>query len=473
VDKNTNIVFILSDDQGSWAMGCAGNGELETPNIDSLAQTGIRFENFFCTCPVCSPARASILTGTMPSSHGIHDYLSGGDSVSVYGKKHELVEYLEKKEGYTDFLAREGYLCGMVGKWHIGNCYRPQKGFSFWHPFLGRYYNHRQVEAGKEIPHPEYSTDAITGKALNFLETAKKSGKPFYLGINYISPHSPWEREDHPAATFDRYYRDCPFDSVPSGKKPPEWARRLNIPVKDEETRRVFLSGYFAAISEMDRNIGQIMRWLEHNDLRKNTLVVFMSDNGMNMGHHGIFGKGNATFPLNMFEESVKVPCIFSHPGFIPSGRVDSSLLNQYDFMPTILEYAGIKGHDSKDLPGKSFLPVILGKSLDEKEFVVVFDEYGPVRMARTRDWKYIHRYPYGHHELYNLSNDPGETENIAGLPEYEARENEMRGMLREWFLKYGDPSTDGAYEAVTGFGQVGPCGKRAKGRNNFNPVKK
>jgi len=471
--KNPNVIFILADDHGSWAMNCAGNGELETPALDGLAAEGVRFENFFCTSPVCSPARASLLTGRIPSMHGIHDYLSGGDSISPVGPRHELVEYLEGMPGYTDYLDREGYFCGISGKWHMGNCYRPQKGFKYWNLVLGCYYNHREVRNGKEYPGPEYSTDVITRNALNFLEEAKNRDVPFYLGINYIAPHSPWTREHHPHETFDRYYENCPFRSVPGKKSPPEWVERLNIPVKDEETRRSFLSGYFTAITEMDRNIGRVIRWLEDNNLREDTLVVFMSDNGMSMGHHGLFGKGNASFPLNMFDHAVKVPCIFSHPGRIPGGRVEASLLSQYDFMPTLLDYLGIGGQNGEILPGRSFLPVLENESGAEgKEFVVVFDEYGPVRMARTKEWKYIHRYPYGPHELYDIKNDPLETENLAGAEGFQGIENDMRGLLRDWFSRYADPDVDGVYEAVTGFGQIRLCGKKGKGKKSFNPLR-
>ena len=125
-----NIVLVLTDDQGPWAMGCAGNPESRTPNLDRLAATGVRFDNWFCTSPVCSPARASLLTGRIPSSHGVHDWLRGGNMTNGNDR---AIEYLAGISGYTDLLAEAGYVCGLSGKWHMGDSLRPQQGFSYWY----------------------------------------------------------------------------------------------------------------------------------------------------------------------------------------------------------------------------------------------------------------------------------------------------------------------------------------------------
>ena len=129
-----NIIFILTDDHGCWAMGCAGNSELRTPNLDRLARTGTRYENFFCVSPVCSPARASILTGRIPSQHGVHDWIAAGDTIAKYEPARDgvRVEYLAGQTGYTDILAQAGYTCGISGTWHMGDSHTPQKGMSFW-----------------------------------------------------------------------------------------------------------------------------------------------------------------------------------------------------------------------------------------------------------------------------------------------------------------------------------------------------
>ncbi|HOM56655.1 MAG TPA: sulfatase-like hydrolase/transferase, partial [Candidatus Latescibacteria bacterium] len=133
-DERPNVVVILSDDQGPWAMRCAGNSELETPNLDRLAATGMRFDRFFCTSPVCSPARASLLTGRIPSCHGVHDWLAAGNTIAKYepARNGELIDFLAGQPAYTDALAKAGYACGLSGKWHLGDCHRPRDGFVFW-----------------------------------------------------------------------------------------------------------------------------------------------------------------------------------------------------------------------------------------------------------------------------------------------------------------------------------------------------
>jgi len=472
--NHPNVLFILSDDQGPWAMRCAGNREIETPSLDRLAASGMRFDNFFCASPVCSPARGTLLTGRIPSQHGVHDWIAAGNTIPRYEhvKGRELTEYLEDQPGYTDYLAAAGYRCGISGKWHLGDSHHPQKGFTFWEVYAmggGSYYHAPMIRGGEVYEEPRYITDVITDNALRWLEEQRGSEHPFYLSVHYTAPHSPWERDQHPTDLYDRYHGGCAFESVPDGLSPPQWVRYRSIPVDDQGTRRAILSGYYTAVTAMDANVGRLLDWLEANGLRESTLIVFTGDNGMNMGHHGVFGKGNATFPLNMFEESVRVPFIVSQPGSIREGATNSDLVSQYDFMPTVLEYAGVDNPAASTLPGRSFCGLLRGGAAGTHEHVVVFDEYGPVRMVRTRDWKYVHRYPYGPNELYDLGEDPREESNLAGAPECRSREREMRARLFDWFLRYVDPDRDGAHEAVTGSGQLGLCGRRSRGEESFS----
>jgi arylsulfatase A-like enzyme len=211
----------------------------------------------------------------------------------------------------------------------------------------------------------------------------------------------------------------------------------------------------------MDHGIGQIMDWLEEKSLRKNTLIIFMSDNGMNMGHHGVYGKGNGTWPQNMFDTSVKIPCIISRPGFVPKNHNNTSLLSQYDWYPTLLEYIGLEDKFPQGLPGRSFSPLLEGKPLRKRESIVVFDEYGPVRMIRSREWKLVWRYPGGPHELYNLIEDPYEKNNLFNAPGYADKIKEMRQDLEEWYSRYVDPHLDGTKLPVTGRGQKASAGEK------------
>jgi arylsulfatase A-like enzyme len=245
---------------------------------------------------------------------------------------------------------------------------------------------------------------------------------------------------------------------------------------KDREkvTVRDQLQGYFAAVTALDLCIGRIRSKLKELRMEENTLFIFMSDNGFNCGHHGIWGKGNATFPQNMYDSSVKVPCLMAQPGRIQPGQVSEDLLSGYDFMPTLLEYVGITAPPRSDLPGRSFLNLLDGKPLEQEQAIVVYDEFGPTRMIRTHEWKYVHRYPYGPHELYDLINDPGEAVNLLEDERvWDAEEKdrnqvaaEMKAELETWFENYTDPVIDARLQANTGRGQlhfVGPKGRNQK----------
>ena len=330
-----NIVFILSDDQGHWAMNCGGTPELYTPNLDEIARRGMRFDSFFCASPVCSPARASLLTGTIPSAHGVLDWLRSGNvdaqkfaaqgAENPYGgyrDEDKPIQYLAGKVTYTDILVQNGYTCALSGKWHLGDSVTPQHGFSKWYT-IGKggcfYYHPDMVENGDiKVEHGKYVTDLITDKALQFLDELEAEGNPFYLSVHYTAPHSPWEEEHHPKKWID-YYRDCKFESIPDVPDHPDMTTG---PVYGTPKRETNLRGYFAAISAMDEGIGKIIAALDAKGLSDNTILIFAADNGMNMGHHGVWGKGNGTRPMNMFDSSVKVPFLIAYPPLVPAGTV-------------------------------------------------------------------------------------------------------------------------------------------------------
>lgn len=452
-------MFILSDDQGAWALGCAGNDEIRTPNLDRLAESGIRFENFFCTSPVCSPARASLMTGEMPSKHGVQDWIAGGNTGE------EAIEYLEGQTTYTDILSDNGYQCGISGKWHLGASETPQKSFKHWFVHEkggGPYYGAKMVRDGKLVTEDDYITDVITDDGIEFIKSHANQDDPFYLSVHYTAPHDPWIGH-HPQDIVDSY-DDCTFNTCPQEPEHP-WLLDT-APGKDNP--RESLKGYFAAITAMDANIGRLLDTLEDEGMRDNTLVVFSSDNGFNCGHHGIWGKGNATFPQNMYDTSVKVPAIMSHPNRIPAGNVSDDLVSGYDWMPTLLDYLNMADAIPKDLPGRSIVPILENHTISERDHVIIYDEYGPVRMIRTKEWKYIHRYPYGPHELYDLVTAPGETDNKVDDPDSQHVVQRLKARLEDWFHMYVDPAVDGVRSPVTGIGQVGLTGKKANGKDAF-----
>jgi choline-sulfatase len=446
-----NVLFILSDDQGAWALHCAGNPEIRTPALDRLARAGIRFANFFCTSPVCSPARASLLTGDIPSRHGVHDWIRVG-SVGD-----DRVDYLAGQTLVTDVAAGHGYRCGLVGKWHLGASDVPRPNFVKWfaHPSgMGPYYGAPMIDHDRACTVDGYLSDALSDAARAFVRDEAKRVEPFWLSLCFTAPHYPW-LDSHPKA-FTDLYADCAFASCPDEPPHPWFTGGRAAIEKGRRQRRESLVGYFAAVSAMDAAIGRVLDELDEHGLTESTLVVFMSDNGMNLGHHGIWGKGNGTRPQNMYDTSVKVPCIVSQPGRIPAGRISDALLSGYDFFPTIVDYLDLAHDTGRRKPGRSFRRVLEGQAAGDEAPIVVYDEYGPVRMVRTSDWKYVHRYPDGPHELFDLRADPGERSNLVDDPTTASMVGTLRARLEDWFTTYVDPRRDGVDRGVTGCGQLG-----------------
>ena len=476
--EKPNILFILTDDQGAWAMRCAGNTDIHTPNLDRIASQGYRFENFFCASPVCSPARASLLTGRIPSAHGVQDWIRSGN-LDRDGLKKEIredpyylceekpIQYLEGMLTYTDVLKENGYTCALSGKWHLGDSMMPQHGFDKWFT-IGRggcYYNKADIVENGEISFENrYITNVITDKALSYLEEFRTQDNPFYLSVHYTAPHSPWEEDQHPGEYIEMY-GDCGFTATPDLPVHPN--QIPSAPSGTGEVRKSLLRGYYAAITAMDADVGRLLDKLEALGIAEDTIVMFMADNGMNMGHHGIWGKGNGTFPFNMYDTAVKVPFLVSWPGHYPSGVVCRRMCSQYDFFQTLLDMVGIRRQLPDGLPGRSFADVFDGNT-EKAGAVVVYDEYGPTRMIRTEEWKYICRSPYGPDELYHLSEDPEENNNLSADPEYAALINRMYIQLTRWFYTYADPAMDASREGVTGYGQLCRPGIYADRRNVF-----
>ncbi|WP_219415265.1 sulfatase-like hydrolase/transferase [Pseudonocardia nigra] len=447
-----NVLVVLTDDQGPWAMGHR-NRDLITPTIDELVAGGTELDRFFCASPVCSPARASLLTGRMPSAHGVHDWIRG----EAYGVRDED-SYLSGLTNTPEVLAAAGWECGHSGKWHLGTSRNPAPGFDFWYSHRtgdGRYFGAPVWRDEQPVAEPRYLTEAITEEAIGFLERNAGSDRPFYLQVNYTAPHSPWV-DQHPARYTDPY-NGCTFASCPR-EEPHRWFSWEPGPVSDAMRDPIpSLLGYFASLTAVDAGVRQVLDLLDRTGLRESTCVVYTSDNGFSCGHHGVWGKGNATWPLNMWENSVRVPFAVSMPGRIPAGRVDSGLTSACDLHPTILELAGVAAPEDPLAAGRSILPRLLGEEAGGEEAVVVFDEYGGTRMVRTGEWKYVVRHGDGPEELYHLADDPDERENRATEPGRAGVRDELAGVLHDWFARHNAAERDAFARPVSGRGQVSP----------------
>lgn len=446
----SNVVFILTDDMGEWAYGFL-NDEIHTPNLDRMATTGTFFRNLFCTSPVCSPARASLLTGLIPSQHGVLDYILTGNTGDG------AVPYLQGGSAFTNVLADAGYRCGLSGKWHLGDSVRPQQGFTHWYAHEssgGPYVGAKMVRDGRLHTETTYLSTAIADDAITFIEGAAADQVPFFSYVSFTAPHAPWI-DQHPEQ-YTQMYRDTAFTSCPQ-EAPHPWLRPLGPNIRRAiESPRESLIGYFAAMSAMDAEVGRILDTLEDLEIAEDTLVVYLTDNGFNAGHHGVWGKGNGTYPANVFDTSVRTPAIFVQPGRVSEGHVREELVSAYDLRSTLLDHLGVPDREERPSPGRSFAPLLTGEPDADQRFVVVFDEYGSTRMIRTPSWKYVSRLEGEGDELYDLVSDPGERENRVDDPASRSVRDELHGELTAWFGEHASPF-DAREQAVSGTGQLRP----------------
>ena len=310
---------------------------------------------------------------------------------------------------------------------------------------------------------------------------AREEDAPFYLSVHYTAPHAPWTTAMH-LPKWTEYFKDCTFEDIPFEPHHPNLVQSQEAPyfridATAEELqayRNDLLCGYYSAIAAVDEGVGDLVKTLEEQGVLEDTIIVYTSDNGMNAGHHGVWGKGNGTFPQNMFDTSVKIPFILHNPGAKGNGVPCDALYSHYDFFPTLVEMLGLSLTDEEQerlekLPGQSFYHESAVEEQDAEKVVILYSEYGPVRMIRTKEWKYIHCYPHGPNELYDLVNDPGERNNLINDPAQKERIWRMKWQLENWFVKYVDPRKDATKDNNVGKGQIYKSGADSDGRESFH----
>ncbi len=435
----TNIVFIMTDNQGAWTLGCYGNEDIRTPSIDRLAEDGIRFSNAYCVNSVCSPSRATFLTGLIPSQHGVHCWLGTEKPDAQIGS--DAYCTIREFANLPRILSDSGYTCGLSGKWHLGDSMHPQEGFSYWFTkprgHTSTFYGAEAIWEGNIYNESRYYTDVITEHALDFLE--QNHDKPFFLYVPYNGPYGLGE---HMTKTHQNrhtaYYADKELASFPREPVHP-WLQGnreiINNPVS--------IRGYASAISGVDDGVGDILNALSEYGLDEDTLVIFAADQGLCGGHHGTWGMGDHSRPLHTFEEAIHIPLIFRHKGAIPAGTVFEDRTCNYDFFPSVLDYLGMRGKlpDTPELPGKSYAQAFSGEKIEWDD--VIFHEFENTRMIRNDRWKYTWRHPEGPDELYDMQDDPRERNNLAGDSGYKFIIAELKAQLDAFFGRYADPKYD------------------------------
>ena len=451
--RHPNIVLVQSDDHGAWAAGFDGLPEIRTPVLDWLAATGVWMRRAYTPCPVCSPARACLWTGLMPSQTGVHDWLVEGVPPFVPRS------WVEDQITLPEILRAAGYATLFSGKWHVGGSESPRAGFDRWFsivPPQGDHFGaHRYCDQGTIAEQAGYKTEIVFDRAVEMLRDPDTRA-PFFLYVGPIGTHGPWR--GHPERLVGPY-REATFRGIPT--LPPH--RWLIPQFAGHQGNREFLAQYFASVTHIDEQIGRILDRLDSIGAREDTLVIYTSDHGLNCGQSGIWGKGNGTEPKNMNEGSIRVPLVFNHPAGLAAGRAIDRIADHCDLFRTILDYADVPLPDNprmEKLVGRSYAPMLRGEAQEWDD--VFYGEYGPVRAIRTDRWKYVHRYVHPPvegppHELFDLAADPDEQRNLVADPAHAAVRDELRGRMETWFAAVDVEGRSGLVQPHDSGGQIRP----------------
>ena len=421
-----NVLVILVDDLGYGDLSSYGATDLKTPHVDGLMSRGMRFDNFYANCPVCSPTRAALLSGRYPEMVGIPGVVR---------------THAENNWGYLapdatllpTILDAANYHSALVGKWHLGlepPNRPPDRGFDHFHGFLGDmmddYYKHRRhgrhyMRLGTEKIDPVgHATDLFTNWAQDYLKSRVEKSKagakdrePFFLYLAYNAPHTPIQ-------------------------PPPDWLEKVQEREKGISAKRAKL---VALIEHMDHGIGQVIATLEETGLAKSTLVIFTSDNGGQVnvgGRNGDLRDGKQS----VYEGGIKVPMCAVWPGKIAAGSRSDRIGITMDIAPTLVELLRLRTEAKMD--GESFLPTLLGEDQPASKRDLFFCRregglrYGgkTIEAIRRGDWKLLQNSPFAPLELYNLRDDPREQKNLS--KSHPKKFRELAAALRRQLQLYG-----------------------------------
>ncbi|MBM3852878.1 MAG: sulfatase [Verrucomicrobia bacterium] len=431
-----NLIFILTDNQGAWTLGCYGNPDIRTPHVDRLAAEGIRFTRALSSNPVCSPTRATFLTGLIPSQHGVHSFL---DPKFMMGPA--AYNTLQEFTSLGEVLRDAGYTCGLSGKWHLGANLRPSEGFSFWitkpDGSTREFYDQEVIEDGRVRKEAGYTTELWTRKGIEFIE--RNHERPFFLFLAYNGPYVLGPMMNNPPRNRHAgYYRGRSFTSFPVDAMHP-W-QHAN---KAFHNRQLAMERTAAEVSGVDDGVGEILATLARLGLDERTVVAYASDQGWMGGQNGMWGMGDHFRPTGAHELMMQIPLIFRHPPKIPAGRTSDLLVSNYDFLPTILAHLGLEGRmpATPRSPGRDFSAALRGGQPAWDN--VMFYEMETTRAIRTDLWKYVARHPRGPFELYDMRGDPRERFNLYGQPGTEETRSDLARRLEDFFARHADPQYD------------------------------
>jgi uncharacterized sulfatase len=414
-----NIVFILTDDQAPFAVRAAGDQRFITPHIDRIFHEGAHLQNSFVVTPVCSPSRIELIASRYGTEMGITDYINGRENE---------VGIQAGTPTWPELLRQAGYRTALCGKWHLGVQERHHPTKFGYISFMGFRTGGGppkdpvlEMEDGQSRKVEGYTCDILTDHALSFIRENRRES--FAVSLHFRAPHARWlpvRPEDwEPFANLD--------PEIPNPDHPD-----LDIPRVKKQTRE-----YLAAVKSIDRNVGRVLATLEELELADNTVVIFTSDHGYNLGEHGVWYKGNAIRILkknppqkwklipanrrpNLWDTSLRVPTAIRWPGTITPGTKISQTVSNLDWFPTVLAMAGVVLPKDIVIRGRDFTPLLRGQEVDwhndlYAEYSMKHGATTHMRGWRTVRWKYTIDFASpGREELYDLGSNPEETINLA-----------------------------------------------------------
>jgi arylsulfatase A-like enzyme len=445
--RRPNFVFFLIDDMGWRDLGCYGSTFYETPNIDRLTAQGMRFTNAYAACPVCSPTRASIMTGKYPARLGITDWIGAAQKPTAYR------EYLPLEEvTIAEALKEAGYATGFVGKWHLATrdadrakYYPDRQGFdiNIGGDYSGSpptyFYPYRKGNRALETMPPggkdgEYLTDRLTDESLKFIEAHRD--RPFLLYLSHYAVHTPLEAKSALAHKYEAKAKSVPPPNGPHAQ--PIYGPYQTRLVQDHPV-------YAGMVRSVDESVGRVLGKLDELGLERDTIVIFMSDNG---GLSTVAREGpTCNLPLRagkgwLYEGGIREPMIIKWPGVTEPGSVCHEPVVSMDFYPTMLEMAGLPLKPRQHVDGVSLAGLLKGTgTLNPRALYWHYPHYHgsgnrPSGAVRAGDYKLIEWYEDGRVELYNLRDDIGERNDLAAtLPD---KAQELGRMLQTWRKEMG-----------------------------------
>jgi N-acetylglucosamine-6-sulfatase len=433
-----NIVLVLSDDHRYDFMGFMKGAPtfLETPHMDRMARQGAHLANAFVSTSLCSPSRASILTGQFMHRHRIVDNQRPAPEGTVF---------------FPQYLQKAGYQTAFVGKWHMGHDHDdPRPGFDHWISFKGQgtYFDPTLNINGQRKAFKGYTTDVLADEALSWLKQGRDTDRPFFLYLSFKAVHYPFQ----PANRHKGRYKEGEIkrpetmaNTERNYQTQPHWVRERRYSIHgidhmetgpyDNDPVPSFddlYHQYCETVHGLDENLGRVLTHLDETGLSDSTLVLYLGDNGFALGEHGFYDKRDA------FEESIRVPMLAYAPGMIRPDTKVTQMVQNIDIAPTLLEAAGVRRPKSPGMDGRSFLPLLQGKTVPWRDHILYeyywewnFPATPTVFAIRTDRYKYIFYHGLWDHDgFYDLQTDPHERHNLINVPAYAERIEQMKQQL-------------------------------------------